>query len=411
MSVTGIRGILNNVVAHAKENAAKQGITETSSSNQPAPNRKLLTKRSNAVFKDPLPVVAEVKATSKHLGSRISDGTHQDAGERPSSAPSQQYAKNYASEVLPRPNEKPEHVDDSSELNVLEYGSAVPSVDIHVDKTKTGKQSKGSIGEGEMKENKKALSKVLPTPLPESVSLPELRDIRKSESQLLRDSIDLAHARSDHGVGPSEPEEYWDDEEEENYEDDGYATARSYRSRGDNTTGGATTVLFPKYTHKVKRELAIAEQVVKSSQTAEEVEDEFLDTSMVAEYGEDIFQYLREMEVRINALVAFRVTINISTDQVAPQRPLYGQSGRDSMVNAVRSHGLVGTGTPSILAAPGDFVPLRQLHRPIPVMQNRLPRQVTVGGCHGYFYRSQIRGDQLPIYPRNRLHGGWWLYC
>lgn len=95
----------------------------------------------------------------------------------------------------------------------------------------------------------------------------------------------------------SEPEEYWEDEEEEIYDDQGYTTAHSYRSRGDNTTGGATTVLFPKITNKVKQELAAAKELVESQRSQEEIEDEAWDTSMVAEYGDEIFSYMRELEV------------------------------------------------------------------------------------------------------------------
>jgi len=95
----------------------------------------------------------------------------------------------------------------------------------------------------------------------------------------------------------SEPEEYWEDEEEEIYDEQGYTTAHSYRSRGDNTTGGATTVLFPKVTNKAKKEIAAAKELVESSRTQEEIEDEAWDTSMVAEYGDEIFAYMRELEV------------------------------------------------------------------------------------------------------------------
>jgi G2/mitotic-specific cyclin 3/4 len=96
----------------------------------------------------------------------------------------------------------------------------------------------------------------------------------------------------------SDPEEYWDDEEEEEaYDEQGYATTHSYKSRSDNTTSGTTTVLFPKITNKVKKELAIAKESVESSRTADEIEDEAWDTSMVAEYGDEIFQYMRELEV------------------------------------------------------------------------------------------------------------------
>ncbi|CZT10759.1 related to cyclin B3 [Rhynchosporium agropyri] len=92
-----------------------------------------------------------------------------------------------------------------------------------------------------------------------------------------------------------EPEEYWEDDEEEVYDEQGYTTAHSYRSRGD-TTGGVTIVLAPKVTLNVRREIAAAKSVVESSRTMEEIEDEAWDTSMVAEYGDEIFQYMRELE-------------------------------------------------------------------------------------------------------------------
>jgi G2/mitotic-specific cyclin 3/4 len=95
----------------------------------------------------------------------------------------------------------------------------------------------------------------------------------------------------------SEPEEYWEEDEEEMYDEQGYMTAHSNPSRGDNTTGGATTVLFPKVTNKVRTELAAAKSYVEASRTIEEIEDEQWDTSMVAEYGDEIFAYMRELEV------------------------------------------------------------------------------------------------------------------
>lgn len=99
----------------------------------------------------------------------------------------------------------------------------------------------------------------------------------------------------------AEVEEYWEEEEEEVYDEQGYTTAHSYRSRGENTTGGATTVLFPKITQKAKKEIAAAKQLVEGARTMEEIEDEAWDTSMVAEYGEEIFAYMRELEVRLKS--------------------------------------------------------------------------------------------------------------
>lgn len=95
-------------------------------------------------------------------------------------------------------------------------------------------------------------------------------------------------------------EEYWDEEEEEQelYEEPGYTTAHSYRSLGDNSTGGPTTIVAPNVTADVRRELEMAKAYVLEHQTEEEVEEEAWDVSMVAEYGEEIFTYMKELEVR-----------------------------------------------------------------------------------------------------------------
>ena len=79
----------------------------------------------------------------------------------------------------------------------------------------------------------------------------------------------------------SEPEEYWEEDAVENYEEEGYVTARSFKSRADSTTGNATTVLFPKVTQKTKKEISAAKELIEGSKTIEEIEDEAWDTTMV----------------------------------------------------------------------------------------------------------------------------------
>jgi G2/mitotic-specific cyclin 3/4 len=108
---------------------------------------------------------------------------------------------------------------------------------------------------------------------------------------------ELAKVNGSNGL---EQEEYWDEEEEEEYYDaDGYTTARSLRSRGDNTTGGVTLVLAPRVTAKTQRELEAARVFVEANRSAEDVEDEQWDTSMVAEYGDEIFEYMHSLEERM----------------------------------------------------------------------------------------------------------------
>ncbi|KAJ8114583.1 hypothetical protein OPT61_g3573 [Boeremia exigua] len=95
-------------------------------------------------------------------------------------------------------------------------------------------------------------------------------------------------------------EEFWDeDDDEEYYDADGYTTARSLRSRGDNTTGGVTLVLAPRVTAKTQRELEAARQFVELHRSPEDVEDEQWDTSMVAEYGDEIFEYMHALEEKM----------------------------------------------------------------------------------------------------------------
>lgn len=95
-----------------------------------------------------------------------------------------------------------------------------------------------------------------------------------------------------------EPEEYWDEEDDEDlYDEQGYTTAHSFRSHGDNTTTGATTLLVPKVTSRIQQELEEAKFYVEDNRLQDDIDEEEWDVSMVAEYGEEIFQYMRELEV------------------------------------------------------------------------------------------------------------------
>jgi G2/mitotic-specific cyclin 3/4 len=93
------------------------------------------------------------------------------------------------------------------------------------------------------------------------------------------------------------PEYFEEEDDEEYYDAEGYTTARSIRSRGDNTTGGLTTFLEPRVTQRVLKELEAARDYVLATRTEDDIDDEAWDTSMVAEYGDDIFEYMRKLEV------------------------------------------------------------------------------------------------------------------
>lgn len=92
----------------------------------------------------------------------------------------------------------------------------------------------------------------------------------------------------------SEPEEYWDEDEE----NDTYL-ALGFPLRADNTTGGTITVIFPRITVGTKREILRAKSIVEAAQTEEEIMEDFYDSSMVAEYTSEIFLHLRTKEVCI----------------------------------------------------------------------------------------------------------------
>ncbi|ORY71804.1 cyclin-like protein [Pseudomassariella vexata] len=97
-----------------------------------------------------------------------------------------------------------------------------------------------------------------------------------------------------------DPVELSDYEEEDYYDDQGYTTAHSNRSRGDNTTGGGTTIMFPpKLTKKGAAEIEAAKEIVESKRNAVEADEEAWDISMVAEYGDEIFGYMKELEQQL----------------------------------------------------------------------------------------------------------------
>ncbi|KAM3066675.1 B-type cyclin, variant 2 [Clarireedia jacksonii] len=135
-------------------------------------------------------------------------------------------------------------------------------------------------------------------PLAEVVKQTQMRAVAEEEQER-QPPADREKADRQLPALSTEPEEYWEEDSAEVYDEQGYTTAHSYRSRGENTTGGATTVILPKVTNKIKKELDEAKILVESSRTPEDIEDEMWDTSMVAEYGDEIFSYMRELENKL----------------------------------------------------------------------------------------------------------------
>ena len=97
----------------------------------------------------------------------------------------------------------------------------------------------------------------------------------------------------EHNAYIESEEEYFDEDDED------YTTARS-KTVGDNTTGLTAPILAPKLTAGDKREL------LEAGKDFQEIdEDDLYDITMVAEYGDEIFEYMRELEVRISSFISY----------------------------------------------------------------------------------------------------------
>ena len=92
-------------------------------------------------------------------------------------------------------------------------------------------------------------------------------------------------------------EQYNEEDDDDYYYEDGYTTGRSFGFHGEST--GVTTVLAPRYSDNIVNELERARLHVEHTRTAEDIEDEQWDTSMVAEYGDEIFGYMKALEQKL----------------------------------------------------------------------------------------------------------------
>ena len=305
LSVSGLKGLLN--VTTTNQQPIKQPLSEIQQPAQPpvsaANTRKVVTKGSTAVFKDPastqpqqpsvdlqkpLPPAAPLPPVHRELQARPPLAQPEDAQQPPPELTrkrSEHIATREAQEITAAPSvdqassDEPAvlrsdgiYIDDQGQVRLYEYTDTIEHVDIV--------QPVDAASHVTAAAQKKTIL----------TDLDHLLDAQLARSQpgpLAKSTVATA----------AEPEEYWDEEGEENYDEEGYVTARSFRSRGENTTGGATTVLFPKVNQKAKKEIAAARELIEGSKTAEELEDEAWDTTMVAEYGEEIFQYMKDLEV------------------------------------------------------------------------------------------------------------------
>jgi len=303
LSVSGLRALLSNVTNTSNITTATS-IKPEAQVPAPANTRKVLTKRNTTIFKDPTPQLSEQPTVdlNKPLPSQVSVApVYRDLNP-------QQYRQlsDEPQAIIRRSQSKSVISTEGVTTSNPALGYTVPSEDNVIARSDgVFIDDFGNVQVCEYTDETDPVESAIATC---DVPILPLEDINKAENaarlrEIVKTQIDIAQPelQQNHTISAaSEPEEYWDEEEgEENYDEDGYVTARSYKSRGENTTGGATTILFPQVTNKAKKELQAAKDLVEASRTNDEIEDEAWDMSMVAEYGEEIFSYMRELEVRL----------------------------------------------------------------------------------------------------------------
>lgn len=304
LSVSGLKSLLHNVSSMHSQAGSRQANTEIQQPSQPAiqqaNTKKLASKKSTAVFRD---------TTIKHPEPPKDDNDNNAEAPLPP----------VHRELLPPQQVKETKLPEDPIRSLQQVQSAIQN---HPELVPTAEESSGLVPSSEAaapfrsdgiyiddhgevqqyifsEDNEKEESHVLRQTDKVLNSAPIAR-LTETEDKLLqtREQEVQVDAAAQHKLPPvSEPEEYWD-EEDGNYEEEGYVTARSFKSRGENTTNGVTTVVFPKVNQKIKKELAMAKDFIESTRTVEEIDDETWDTSMVAEYGEEIFGYMQDLEVR-----------------------------------------------------------------------------------------------------------------
>ncbi len=313
VSVSGLKALLQNGTTLPNPLLVKQPLIEIHQPSQPsqpvAPpvnTRKIATKKSTAVFQDNAAIQAEEVSKPQPLNAPVAP-VHRELLPRQLSQPAedaielQQNLRRTHSKYLDAPEVGIDTSAHSSTQPPSEEEPAMRSDGVYID-------SHGQLQSYDYLEPVNFSDHHVEIADPASI-LPSSMHLEATYSRLdqllsTQPAQPLAEPARKHRLAPvSEPEEYWEEEDAaDNYDEEGYVTARSFRSRGDNTTGGATTILFPKVTQKVKKEFALAKELIEGSKTAEELEDEAWDTTMVAEYGDEIFEYMRGLEVRARCL-------------------------------------------------------------------------------------------------------------
>jgi hypothetical protein len=242
MSMSGLKGVLNTVTAKPTNPAGKA---------QPAVKN---NKRNNVIFRDQLEPVVE-KSTKESVNAKESskETTYEERKRdlaRPETAQAQIDTDKAA--WTEEQNLKEENPRQEAQLkSYLDHGRTSP---IYSDTTISDTEEAKDDLRDEGKVDLKSVAEVNPDP--------------EAEAEV----------------------EEWEDAEEDH-------AVPAFPSRTENTTGGTTTIIYPKITAVTKREMLRAKEMVESSRSEEDVLEDFYDSSMVAEYSSEIFLHLRTKEV------------------------------------------------------------------------------------------------------------------
>lgn len=307
-SISGLKSLLGGMT-NVKEALVKQPMGEVQQNNQSAPQpantKKITAKKSTMVFKDvstsqvgsvsaepakSFPSTAPTVPVHHELPARQTLDRSQDVLEPQLRRAPSKYMD--APEIAPV---VAAHADHATKQVVFKEAPAARSDGVYID----GNGAVQVYDFDDLAEYPEETVELAGTTVSNAKNATENSGVGALDQLLsIQPSKEMHQAAQTSTLAPvPEPEEYWEEEGVENCDEEGYVTARSFKSRTDNTTGNATTVLFPKVTLKTKKEIAAAKELIEGSKTVEDIEDEAWDTTMVAEYGDEIFGYMRDLEV------------------------------------------------------------------------------------------------------------------
>jgi len=144
--------------------------------------------------------------------------------------------------------------------------------------------------------------------------------------------------------------------------------------------------------------------------------DDAGDPTMVVEYVQDIFNYMKDLEVR--RLGESDVIAGFATDLFLPslgfvdaKHGLHGTAASPQVGDEGSAYRLVDRSPPQIPSSSRDPLPRCQPGRSIPLCSRRVSRQTSTRRTHLSLHRRQVRRGHLPhrlqllIHGRRRIHG------